>query len=116
MRPSFHTSRIRENWSSEFSTRSDTNRPVQSQKMARSLNIRIYEEEGLYYPKSKNKGTDQLCSYCKADLHLCFHIGKIPVFSWHGSHDRWPVREIFWQRGVFSLGGPLGRGVKSAVS
>ena len=30
---------------------------------------------------SENKGADQLCSYCTADLHLCFCIGKNPVFS-----------------------------------
>ena len=28
----------------------------------------IYEEEELYYPCSENKGADQLCSYCEADL------------------------------------------------
>ena len=52
----------------------DTNRPVQSQKMARSLKFWIYVEQGLYmyYPSSENKG---------ADLRLCFCIGKIPVFS-----------------------------------
>ena len=27
-----------------------------------------------------NKGTDQLCSYCTADLRLCFYIGKKPSF------------------------------------
>ena len=44
-------------------TRSDTNKPVQSQKQARSLKFRIKEEEGLYNPCSENKGADQLCSY-----------------------------------------------------
>ena len=38
----------RENRSSGFPTRSDENRPVQSQKNARSLKFRIKEEEGLY--------------------------------------------------------------------
>ena len=50
--------------------------------MARSLELLIYEEEGLYYPCSENKGTDQLCSYCTADLRLCFRIGKNAI-----SHD-----------------------------
>ena len=27
-------------------------------------------------------GADQLCSYCEADLHLCFRIGKNLVFSY----------------------------------
>ena len=64
----------RENWSLGFLTRSDTNRPVQSQKQARSLKFRIYEEEKLYYPCSENKGADQLNSFCEADLCLCFRI------------------------------------------
>ena len=36
----------------------------------------------MYCLCSKNKGADQLCSYCEADLHLCFHPGKNLV-----SHD-----------------------------
>ena len=49
-----------ENWSSEFPTRSDTNRAVQPQEMARGLKFWIYEEEGLYYLCSENRGADQL--------------------------------------------------------
>ena len=64
----------RETWSSEFPTRSNTNRSVQSQKKARSLKFWILEEEKLYYPSSENKGADQLCSYCTADLRLCFRF------------------------------------------
>ena len=64
---------MQENWSSRFPTRPDTNRPAQSQKMARSLKFRILEEEELYYPYSKE--ADYLCSFCRADLRLCFHIG-----------------------------------------
>ena len=62
-------------------TRSDTNQPVQSQKQARSLKFWIEKEEELYYPSTENKGTDQLGSYCTADLHLYFHICKNMVFS-----------------------------------
>ena len=45
---------------------SDTNRAVQPHKMVRGLKCRIKEAEELYY----------LCSYCTADLHLCFRICK----------------------------------------
>ena len=46
-------------------TRSGTNRAVKSQKMVRGLKFQIYEEEGLYYLCSENKGTDQLArSHC----------------------------------------------------
>ena len=29
----------------------------------------------------KNKGADQLCSYCAADFCLCFRICKKQIFS-----------------------------------
>ena len=54
------------------SPKSDTNWLVQSQKKARSLNFRINEEEKFYYLCRGNKGPDQLCSDCTADLHCCF--------------------------------------------
>ena len=57
------------------STWSDTNRPVQSQKQARSLKFRIYEEEKLlYYLYSDNRGADT------AKLSAPFRIGKNPFF------------------------------------
>ena len=71
----------RENRSSGFPTRSDTNRAAQLLKMARDLKFRVYEEEVLYYLCSKNKGADQLCGYREADLRLCFRICKNQIFS-----------------------------------
>ena len=71
----------RENQSSGFPTRSDTNRLVQSQKQARGLKFWLEVEEELYFPSSENNGADQLRSYCEADLRLCFHIGENPFFS-----------------------------------
>ena len=59
-----------------FPTRSDINRAVQSQKMARGLKFRILVVEGLYYLCSENKGSDQLRGYREADLCLCFRICK----------------------------------------
>ena len=46
-----------------------------------SLKFWILVEEELYYPNSENKGADQLCSYCTADLRLCFRTGKNLLFS-----------------------------------
>ena len=40
----------------------------------------------MYYPSSKNKGAEQLHSYCEADLSLCFRISKNLVFSWRDSY------------------------------
>ena len=71
----------RESLSLGFPTRSVTNRPVRSQKMARGWKFWIEVEEELFYPNSENKGADQLCSYCTADLCLCFRTGKNLVFS-----------------------------------
>ena len=68
-----------------FPTRSDINRPVQSQKRGRILKFRIKVEEDLYYPSSENKGADQLRSYCEADLRLCFRLGRLLVFPCSGS-------------------------------
>ena len=56
---------MQENPSSGFPTKSDTNRPVQSQKQARTLKFRIYEEEGLYYPCSESKGADRFAVAAK---------------------------------------------------
>ena len=39
-----------------FSTRSDTNQAAQPPKMARGLKFLLYEDEGLYYLCSENKG------------------------------------------------------------
>ena len=63
-----------------FPNSSDTNRPVQAQKNTRGLKFWLYVEEILYYP-SENKGADQLRSYRKADLCLCFRISRLLVFS-----------------------------------
>ena len=59
----------------------DTNWPVQIQKNVRSLKLWIKVQKELYYPCSENNGADQLHSYCKADLRLCFRKGESPVFS-----------------------------------
>ena len=68
-------------------TRSNTNRAVQPQKMARGLQFRILKAEGLYYPSGENKDTDQLPAYHEADLHICFHICKNPGFSRRGLYN-----------------------------
>ena len=53
-----------ENQQFGFPTRSDTNR----------------QEEELYYLCSQSKGAGQLCSYCTAELRLCFRICRLLVF------------------------------------
>ena len=67
-------------------SRSDTNRPVQSQKQARSLKFWICVKEELYYPCSETKGVDQLRGYCEVDLRLCFRVCRLVVFLCDGSY------------------------------
>ena len=69
-----------------FPTRSDSNRAVQPQKMARSLKFQMYVEGELYYPSSENKRADQLLDYREADLRLCFRLCRLLVFSRGGSN------------------------------
>ena len=64
-----------------FLNRSNTNWAVQPQKQDRGLKFWIEVEVVLYYPCSENKGADQLCSYCEADLPLCCRISRLLVFS-----------------------------------
>ena len=75
-----------------FPNRSHTNRPVQAQKQARSLKFWIYKVEELYYPRSENKGADQLRGYREADLRLCFRLCRLLVFPRGGSyHCDYPI-------------------------
>ena len=76
-----------ENLSLVFPTRSDTNQAVQQQKMARGFQFRILEVEGLFYPSSENKGSDQLRGNRASDLSLCFHTCEKQVFSWCSSYN-----------------------------
>ena len=68
-----------------FPTRSYTNRPVESQKKARSLKFQIKMKRDCTICVAKTKALNQLCSYCEADLHLCFRIVKNQFFSRCGS-------------------------------
>ena len=40
----------------------------------------------MYYPSSENKGADQLCGYCEADLRLVFAYAKFD-FSQRGYYN-----------------------------
>ena len=66
-----------------FPNRSDTNRPVQAQKRARSLKFWSYVEEELYYPSSENKGDDQLRGTAK--LICAFVFAYADCWFSHGA-------------------------------
>ena len=72
---------LRENQSSGFPTKSATNRAVQSLNMARGLKFWIKKVEVFFFPRSENKGADQLRDYRTADLLLCFRMYRNPFFS-----------------------------------
>ena len=63
--------------------------------MAGVLKFRIKVEENLYYLYSENKGADQFCGYCEADLRLCFRICKKPVFSRRGLYYALHMTQLF---------------------
>ena len=85
----------REKRSLGFLTKWGTKRPVQLKKQARGLKFWRQVEAKLNYPSCKNKGADQLCSYCTADLCLCFRIGKNLVFSWCSSNGNFRVTLLY---------------------
>ena len=60
----------------------DTNQAVQPLKIVRSLKFRETWHANLC---CKNKGTDQLCSYCTADLCLLFLHMPVVCFMMQGS-------------------------------
>ena len=64
---------------------SDKFRHKPARTVTGDLKFRIKEEEKLHHASIENKGADQLCSYCTADLQLCFRLGKSPVTSGCGS-------------------------------
>ena len=63
-----------------FPHRSDTNRPEQSQKRARSLKFRSY----CTIRVAKTKA---LISFAVTHLRLCFRLCRLLVFPWGGSND-----------------------------
>ena len=65
-----------------FPNTSDTNRPAQAQKRARSLKFRILVEEALHYLSSENKGADQLCGYREADVRFVFAYADCFLMRW----------------------------------
>ena len=69
-----------------FPNRSDTNRPVQVQKRARSLKFPIQVEEELYYLSSENKGADQLRGTAKLVCAFVFPLYADCWFSHEASH------------------------------
>ena len=69
------------NLSSEFPTRSDTNRTVQPKNTAKGLKFRMQKVEGLNFLCSKYQRERNT-----ADLRLCLRLCKKQVFSWHGSN------------------------------
>ena len=71
-----------------------TRKPVfgvsESHKMVRGSKFRIYEEEGLYYPCSENKGADQLRGFAKLICVFVFAYAK-SRFSYDEAHSTQPT-------------------------
>ena len=67
---------LREKSKFGFPTRSNTNRFIQSQRQARSLKFWI-KVEVRFTIRVMKKCANELCSYCTADLRLCFHMFRL---------------------------------------
>ena len=86
---------MRENQSSGFRPG-----PTQTRQYShRSLKLGFKKKRDCTIQCSKNKGSDQLCCYCTADLHLCFRICRLVFFLCGGSlilehncKNNWPVQ------------------------
>ena len=91
--------RREQNLSSGFPTRSDKNRTIQPQKMAR---LNIYDvEERLYYICSENKGADHLRDYRAAYLRLYFSHDAVPNEGMVSSYTLMPSSN--WSSYMFTL-------------
>ena len=63
-------------------TRSDTNRPVQSQKIVRGWKFWIQNVAELYCPCSENKGANQLiCAFVFAHADCWFSHAAAHIFN-----------------------------------
>ena len=74
-----------------FPNRSDTNQAVQSQKQARDLKFWREVEEELYYPRSENKGADQLRGYREAELICAFVFAYADCWFSHGAAQMYVI-------------------------
>ena len=82
-----------------FPNRSDTNRPVQAQKQARSLKFWIYKVEELYYLCSENKDADQpklICAFVFAYADCWFSN-----VAAHMSGNNLPWKNDLWGSKLF---------------
>ena len=69
---------MREKQSLGFRTRSDTNQPVQLEKMARSLKFQIYEERNCTISEAKTKAL--ISCAVTAQLICAFFLAKAVIF------------------------------------
>ena len=77
----------RENLSSGFATRWDSNQSAWLQQLARVLKFWLQQEDVpvLYYPGSEKKGADQTAPMRRLVCAFVVRIWYKQVFSWHGS-------------------------------
>ena len=104
----------RENLSSGFSTRVDSNRSVQLKKLASVMKLQIQKLVILYYLGSDNKGADQTARMRRLICAFVVRIWQKQVFSWRGSPYWWKMLSVvtqdcdklFWSHRVISTPEP----------
>ena len=79
----------RENLSSGFATRYDSNRPAQPHRLATVLRFWIQQVDLLYYLCSEQQRCWSDCADAQADMRLCCSHWHKQVFSWCGSFIPW---------------------------
>ena len=80
----------RQNLSSRYSTKRDSNQSAQLQRLARKLKFRLWQAWIWYLSKSEKQRRWSDCAYAQAGLRLCC--------SQH------PERQVFWHRGPYHMG------------
>ena len=99
-----------------FWIKSDTNWFVHFQKKNLEALFCIEEEDELYYLWNKNQGTDQLCSYCTADLCLCSCIHAVHMINENIVYAyRWETTYLCWKTTLIPADSQRSRHPSSSV-
>ena len=80
----------RENLSSGFLTKGDTNQPAQLQGLARKLKFHLQQVYIWYFQKANNKGTDQsarmrrlVCAFVVRKPPKTGFLASRPIYDWY---------------------------------
>ena len=90
----------RENLSSGFPTKWDSNQPAQLKRLARKLKFRLYQARIWYFTISEKQGRWSDCAYAQAGLRLCCSQTTEGRFS-RGEAQIISYRDVFFRPSRF---------------